>query len=107
MINRIHKNRFFTIMGLYHLRDKRLSAKAKGIMSVVLSLPDKWFFCRNGICSLFNSDGEKSILTGIDELKACGYLRIDKIKPNEKNAKYSYIYNWYERPIPFNKNDFQ
>ena len=93
-------------MGLYHLRDNRLSAKAKGIMSVILSLPDSWFFSRNGIFSLFGVDGDKSILSGIDELKDCGYLKIDKITPSEKNAKYSYVYNWYERPLNFSKNNF-
>ena len=42
MTFRINKNRNYTVMSNYHLRDKNLSLKAKGLLSFMLSLPDNW-----------------------------------------------------------------
>ena len=55
------------------LKDRRLSAKAMGIMCYLLSLPDDWEICITELVSHF-SDGIKSIRAGIKELVLLGYL---------------------------------
>lgn len=39
---RVERTRDYTVMSNYHLRDKRISLKAKGLLSMMLSLPDDW-----------------------------------------------------------------
>ena len=49
---RIDKNGNYTVMSNYHLRDRRLSYKAKGLLSFMLSLPDDWDYSINGLVSI-------------------------------------------------------
>ena len=42
---RINKTKNYTVMSNYHLRDKKLSLKTKGLLSMMLSLPDDWIYC--------------------------------------------------------------
>ena len=60
MIMRTEKNKNYTVMGNYHLRDKELSLKAKGLLSIMLSLPDGWNFSISGLSTL-SSDGESAV----------------------------------------------
>ena len=46
---RVEKNRNYTVMSNYHLRDQSLSLKAKGLMSMILSLPDGWHYSTRGL----------------------------------------------------------
>ena len=46
---RVERNKNFTVMANYHLKDKRLSLKAKGLLSVMLSLPDDWNYNMKGL----------------------------------------------------------
>ena len=39
---RVQKTQNYTVMSNYHLNDKALSLKAKGLLSLMLSLPDSW-----------------------------------------------------------------
>lgn len=55
------------------LRDRRLSAKAMGIMCYLLGLPDNWEINISELARNF-SDGEKSIKSGIRELILIGYI---------------------------------
>ena len=48
---RIEKNKNYTTMSNYHLRDRRLSLKAKGLLSLILSLPDGWDYRVKRFCS--------------------------------------------------------
>lgn len=43
---RVEKTRNYTVMSNYHLRDKSLSLKAKGLLSLMLSLPEDWDYRR-------------------------------------------------------------
>ncbi len=49
---KIEKNKNYTIMSNYHLRDKNLSYKAKGLLSFMLSLPDDWDYSINGLVAI-------------------------------------------------------
>lgn len=78
-----------------HLKDKRLSLKAIGLLSVVLSLPDDWHYTVNGLVGIVK-DGERAVNGALSELKENGYLRIEKLYPNKdgrNKIEYQYIFS--------------
>ena len=70
---RIEKTRDYTVMSNYHLRDMSLSLKAKGLLSLMLSLPENWDYTMKGLARICK-DGIDSISGGIRELEVHGYL---------------------------------
>lgn len=95
---RVIKNKNYTVMSNTHLKDKRLSLKAIGLLSVVLSLPDNWHYTVNGLVGIVK-DGERAVNGALSELKENGYLRIEKLYPNkEGRSKIEYQYIFSETP---------
>lgn len=94
---RIHKTKNYTIMSNSHLFNKPpLSLKAKGLLTMFFALPEKWNYSIAGITSICKESID-CIKTTLNELKDFGYLRIEKIMPNEsKSGRIEYIYNIYE-----------
>ena len=85
-------------MSNVHLRDKRLSLKAKGLLSVVLSLPDNWDYSVAGLCAICK-EGISAVNSALDELKKYGYLTVRKIMPNEsESGRIEYEYIFREQP---------
>lgn len=82
-------------MSNYHLRDKNLSYKAKGLLSFMLSLPDDWDYSLNGLCSISKEsrDGIRSILR---ELQEHHYVEIEKVRGDKGYFEYNYLI--YEMP---------
>ena len=70
---RIEKNRDYTVMANIHLRDRRLSLKAKGLLSLCLSLPDQWECSIEGFAAM-SKDGKASVRSAVQELEAAGYI---------------------------------
>ena len=66
---RIEKARDYTVMSNYHLRDRSLSLKAKGLLSLMLSLPEDWDYTMKGLARICK-DGIDSSSGGIRELEA-------------------------------------
>ena len=96
---RINKTDNYTVMSNYHLRDKKLSYKAKGLLSFMLSLADDWDYSINGLVSI-SKESNKAIRNVLKELQDNNYLSINKIK-NEKGL-FEYEYLIYEKPdTPF------
>lgn len=96
MIFRVQKNENYTTMSNYHLRDKNLSLKAKGLLSWMLSNDDDWDYSIEGIVKCCK-EGETTINTALRELQKCGYVEIVKCKPNKDNNRIHYEYNVYEK----------
>ena len=71
---RVKKNKNFTTMCNIHLRDKNLSLKAKGMLSIFLSLPDEWHYSVKGLAEICQ-EGPDCIRSVLKELEAAGYLR--------------------------------
>ena len=89
----------YTIMSNYHLRDNRLSMKAKGLMSVMLSLPPEWDYSLRGLAAI-SRESVNSIASMVKELEECGY--IERYQERNANGKMGgAVYNLYEKP----KND--
>ena len=80
-----------------HLKDKRLSLKAIGLLSVVLGLPEDWHYTVNGLVGIVK-DGKDSVESALKELKKNGYLRVEKIYPNENSNRIQYQYTFFENP---------
>lgn len=102
MIMRTEKNKNYTVMGNYHLRDKELSLKAKGLLSIMLSLPDGWNFSISGLSTL-SSDGESAVRATLKELENNGYLKRNKVRCNGKITDWEYIV--YEQKTANNSVD--
>lgn len=96
-IVRVVKNKDYTVMSNAHLHDKRLSLKAVGLLSIVLSLPDNWHYTVKGLVGSVK-DGERAVNGALSELKKCGYLQVNKLYPNSERSKIEYQYVFYEKP---------
>ena len=95
---KVNKTKDYTIMSNYHLKEKNMSLKAKGLLSVMLSLPENWDYSIAGLVSI-SQENESAIRSALSELKKNGYLEVIKLMPNEsETGRIDYIYNIYEKP---------
>jgi len=93
---RIEKTKDYTVMSNHHLRNKSLSLKAKGLQSLMLSLPDNWDFTLAGLAHICQ-DGISSVRSGVAELEKSGYLTRRRIR--EANGQLGDIeYTIHEVP---------
>ena len=93
---RVEKNSNYTTMCNYHLRDQGLSLKGKGLLSMLLSLPDTWNYSVRGLSSL-TPDGVAGVLTALKELERLGYLeRNQQRESNGRMGRAEYVI--YEMP---------
>ena len=92
---KIDKTKDFTVMSNYHLRDKSLSLKAKGLLSFMLSLPENWDYSTNGLVAICK-ESRDAIKSTLDELKKNGYLVIEKVRGEKGLYEYNYII--HEKP---------
>lgn len=89
-------------MSNYHLRDTSLSLKAKGLLSLMLSLPDNWDYTTKGL-SIICKDGIDSICATVKELEVNGYVIRRRIR-NEKGQLTITEYTILEEPQPKREN---
>lgn len=95
---RVHKTKDYTVMSNTHLRDKSLSLKGKGLLSVMLSLPDNWDYTIAGLVAI-SKENETAVKSTLDELKKCGYLVVTKLTPAQtESGRFEYLYDIYEQP---------
>ena len=92
---RVEKNKNYTVMSNYHLRDKRLSLKAKGLLSYMLSLPEDWDYSIKGLCKI-NKENESAIRTALKELETSYNLERHRVRNDKGLFEYDYIV--YENP---------
>lgn len=93
----MNKTKNYTVMSNEHLRDKRLSLKAKGLLSVMLSLPDTWDYSISGLVAICK-ESETAVKSTLNELKSCGYLVVTKKMPNEtESGRIEYVYDIFEK----------
>ena len=93
---RVEKNKNYTTMSNYHLRDPNLSNKARGLLSTMLSLPDNWDYTTRGLAKICK-DGVDGITAQLKELEQYGYLVRHRIRDsNGRITDMEYII--YERP---------
>lgn len=83
-------------MSNYHFKEKGMSLKAKGLLSLMLSLPDDWNYSISGLVRL-SKDGKDSVMSALQELEKFGYLTRTQ-QFNEKGQFSGVEYNIYEEP---------
>lgn len=94
---RVEKTKDFTIMSNHHLRNVALSLKAKGLLSLMLSLPENWDYTTKGLARICK-DGVDSIGAAIKELEKHGYLTRQRIR--DSHGRLGDIeYTIHEQPI--------
>ena len=59
---RIERTRDYTVMSNHHLRNANLSLKAKGLLSMMLSLPEDWNYTTRGLAAAVSRKGMESVL---------------------------------------------
>lgn len=97
---KIEKTKDFTVMSNYHLRDKNLSLKAKGLLSFMLSLPEDWDYSLMGLCAICK-ESRDAIRSTLKELQKYGYLQIEKVRGDKGYFEYNYLI--YEKPHSIEK----
>lgn len=93
---RIEKTRDYTVMANHHLRNIALSLKAKGLLSLMLSLPEDWDYTTKGL-SCICKDGVDSICSTVKELEKHGYIIRERIR-NGKGQLTTVEYTILEQP---------
>ena len=95
---RIEKTRDYTVMSNHHLRNTNLSLKAKGLLSLMLSLPEEWDYTTKGLARICK-DGVDSICAGVRELEEQGYEIRERVR-NPNGQLGSIEYTILEQPRP-------
>lgn len=95
-VYRVEKSSNYTIMANYHLKSRELSLKAKGLLSVILSLPEEWDYTLKGL-SIISREGVDSIRKAVKELEAAGYI-VRSRRRNELGQLGAAEYVIYEFP---------
>ncbi len=94
---RIERTKDYTVMSNHHLKDKRLSLKAKGLLSQMLSLPEDWDYTLSGLAYI-NREKIDAIRQAVRELEAAGYI-VRSRKRDEKGRLQGSDYIIYEKPV--------
>ena len=97
-VYRVNKSRGYTVMANYHLRDKKLSLKAVGLLSKMLSFNDGWQFSTKGL-SMICKEGPDAVLAALRELEDHGYL-VRHRQRDSKGRMSNTVFEIYERPQP-------
>lgn len=106
-VYRVHKNRDYTVISNTHIRDKRLTLKAKGLLTMMLSFPDDWDYSISGLVAC-TSEGETAVKSALNELKKNGYVTVTKLMPDKATGgRLKYQYDIYEQPQEIQEVEIQ
>lgn len=92
---RVNKSKNYTVMSNYHFKDKNMSLKAKGLLSMMLSLPDNWNYSVEGLVTICK-ESKTSIQSTLKELEDLKYLK--RTRTQNTKGQFKYIYDIYEKP---------
>lgn len=105
---RINKTQNYTVMSNYHFKEKDMSLKAKGLLSLMLSLPDDWDYSISGLVAICK-ENETAVKSTLKELQTFGYLKISKLMPDKDKhrSRIEYIYDIFEQPQEVKKQEVE
>lgn len=93
---RVNKTADYTVMSNTHFKERDMSLKAKGLLSLMLSLPDSWDYSIAGLVTL-SKDGKDSVMNTLTELETLGYLK--RTKTTDNLGRFTgYDYDIFENP---------
>ena len=97
-VYRVQRTRDYTVMSNYHLKDKGLTLKSKGLLSMILSLPEEWNYTTRGLASICK-EGVDAIGSALKELETAGYIVRRQLRgTNGRITDTEYVI--YEQPQP-------
>ncbi len=97
-VYRVQRTRDYTVMSNYHLKDRNLTLKSKGLLSMILSLPDDWNYTTRGLAAICK-EGVDAIGSALKELETAGYIVRHQLRgANGRITDTEYII--FERPHP-------
>ena len=96
-IFRVERTRDYTVMSNHHLKDTGLSLKSKGLLSMMLSLPESWNYTTRGLAAICK-EGVDAIGSAIRELETAGYI-VRRLLRGDDGRITDTEYVIYERPI--------
>lgn len=102
---RVNKTKDYVTMCKYHFKEKKMSLKAKGLLSEMLSLPDEWDYSVKGLEQI-NKENKDTIISILKELEEFGYLERTQLR-DTKGTFTGYEYSVYEKPnteYPYTEN---
>lgn len=99
-IFRVNKDTNYTIMKNTHFKEKEMSLKAKGLLSLMLSLPDDWDYSISGLVGL-SKDQVSSVTSALKELEKFNYLKI--VQYRDLNGRFESYYDVFEEPYAKNR----
>ena len=97
---RIERTRDYTVMSNHHLRNGKLSLKAKGLLSMMLSLPEDWNYTTRGLAAICK-EGVDAIGGALRELETAGYIVRHQLRDRQGRISDT-EYVIYEQPQPKN-----
>ena len=95
---RIERTKDYTVMSNHHLRNHELSRKAKGLLSMMLSLPDDWNYTTRGLAKICK-EGVDAIGSALRELETAGYIVRNQLRDQQGRISDT-EYVIYEKPQP-------
>lgn len=93
---RVHRIDGFAILSVHHLKNKEMSLKAKGLLSIMLSLSEDWDYSIMGLTAL-SKDQRDSVMSALEELRKFGYLKMSTER--DERGRYETTYDVYEEPF--------
>ena len=88
---RVAKTNDYTVMSNHHLRNKALTLKAKGLLTMMLSLPDEWNYTTRGLAAICK-EGVDSIGAALKELEKEGYIVRNRIRDSRPYGKRNVLH---------------
>lgn len=98
---RVQKNKEFVVMSNRHLRERQMSLKAKGLLSLMLSLPEDWDYSIAGLCVICK-ESQTAIRSTLKELEDFRYLHRERLQ----NDKGHFIYEYTVYELPYDGNEY-
>lgn len=92
---RVNNTKGFTVMSNYHFQDKEISLKAKGLLGLMLSLPNNWDYSVNGLVAIVK-ENKAAVQSALKELEEHKYLKRTRVQ--DETGRFDYIYDIYEKP---------
>lgn len=94
---RVQKTKDFTVMSNHHLRNKDISLQAKGLLSVMISLPEEWDYTLKGLAQI-STEGRDAVRVAVRDLEAFGYIERRRMR-NVKGQLTDTEYAIHKQPI--------
>lgn len=93
---RVNKNKNYTVLSNHHIRDRKLTLKAKGLLSLMLSLPDDWEYSVKGLAAI-SREGIDGIGATLSELEHNSYVTRKRLRNKQRRLK-DVVYEIFEQP---------